>query len=281
MARRTLERSRRRSEDLDDEPRDERDEEQDDEPPRRRGVSRRSRDDDDGDDVPRRRTSRSRRDDDDEDDRPRRRRSRRDDDDEPKRGTTTLGGRGWGGYDTVKSVGGSYNRPWTLPDDPTIVKIMDEEPFANYAEHWVTLSEGKRSFTCLGDNCPLCDAGVQRQSATCFNILVFENPEKPTLEFWKVSKTVAATLKTFSENKATSPLNREDLYFEVFKTKGRGGNSRTSIQKVKARDLLEDYDIDPLTDEELEDFESKMFEEEDVTYVRTRSELRDIANDLD
>jgi len=98
---------------------------------------------------------------------------------------------------------------------------------------------------------------------------------------WKTGKRVAGILKNYSEDKKTSPLNREDLYWSIFKSGEKGGNVQTNLNPVKARDLIEDWDCDPFTDEELEEFEEKLHTEEEIITVSPRKELRSIASSYD
>lgn len=297
-------RRRRRDGDDDDEPekprgrsrsrsRDEDDEEDDDRPAR--GRSRRARDD--GDDKPRSRraSSRTRDADDDEDDRPRR--SRRDDDDRDRRprgrsdrgrgergsrgATSSTVGKGWQGYEGLPS-GGDWIKTWAVPKKPTLIKFLDGEPFSTYAEHWLDEQKGKKSFVCLGEDCPLCDELGDRPSGyALFNILDLTDPDHPKVEVWKTGKRVAGMLRNFADDKKTSPLNREDLYWSIFKSGEKGGNVQTNLNPVKARDLVEDWDCEPFTDEELDEFEEKLHTEEEIITISPRKDLRAIARSYD
>ena len=60
---------------------------------------------------------------------------------------------------------------------------------------------------------------------------------------------------------------------------GSKGKRRQSIRPVKARDLFDDFGIEPLTDDELDDFEGKCW---DAASYRnsTRAELEAVAATL-
>lgn len=283
-------RSRRRDkDDEDDAPRrsrgrSRRDEEDEEEPPRGRRRSSR-RDDEDEDEAPRGRRSRSR-DDDDEDDRPSRSRRSRDDDDEgddrprKKRPGKSTVGKGWGGYESVKGLSSDYVNAWKIPTKRTLIKILDEEPFSTFAEHWLDDRKGKKSFVCLGEDCPLCeDLGDRPSAYALFNILDLTDPDSPKVEVWKTGKRVAGTLLEYAKDKKTAPLNREDLYWSIFKSGEKGGNVQTNLNPVKARDLLDDWDCEPFTEEELEDF--TLHTEEEFVYINSRKELKAIAAEYD
>lgn len=297
MARRTISRRSRDENAYEDEPRSSRkDADEDDRPSRGRsrrddrdeepprGRTRRTRDEE-PEDEPRGRSRRSRDADPEEDDRPRR--SRRDSDDSPREGSRrpskSTVGKGWGGYDEVKGSGSDYVNTWKLPTKATLIKILDAEPFTTYAEHWLDeITKGKRSFVCLGEDCPLCDDLGDRPSGyALFNILDLTNPDNPKVEVWKAGKRVAGMLKNYSDDKKTSPLNREDLYWSIFKSGEKGGNVQTNLNPVKARDLLEDWDVDPFTDDELDEFEKDLHVEEDVVYINSRKDLKEVAENLD
>lgn len=314
MAERTLNRrSRRRDESEEDQydERDARDDKDDEEPPRRgrgrsrrdaddedeaprgRRSSRRSRDDDDEDEEPRRGRRSSRRDPDEDDDEPRSRRSssrrsRDDDEDDEPRGRGRGGNapkntaKGWGGYKAKRQETSDYVKNYALPDKAPgeIIKIMDEEPFSVYAEHWLDEKEGKKSYVCIGEGCPLCAIGDKPRVYLLFNVLDLRDPENPVVAPWKVSQTVGDVLEGFASNSKTSPINREDLYFSVYKTGGgKKGRVQTNINPVKARDLLEDWDIEPFTGKELDEF--NLFEEDDVLEFTSKKTLRAIADSLE
>jgi len=249
----------------------------DDEPPARS----RGRGGYDDDDQSSRRPRRSGRDDDDR--RPPSRGRGRDEEHGPRRGaTSTTVGRGWGGYDSVKDTGADYVKTWKLPTKPTLIKFLDDEPFSTYAEHWLDEQKGKKSFVCLGEDCPLCDDLGDRPSAyALFNILDLTDPDNPKVEVWKTGKRVAGILRNYSEDRKTSPLSREDLYWSIFKSGEKGGNVQTNLNPVKARDLVEDWDCDPFTDEELDEFDAKLHTEEEIITVSPRKELRAIAASYD
>jgi hypothetical protein len=270
-----------------------RDEDEEDEKPR--GRSRRSRDDDEDEDEKPRRSRRSR-DDDEEDERPRRtsRRSRDEDDDDDERPRGKRGpikstaGRGWGGYDKVKdSGGGDFAKTWQVPNKQTLIKFLEPEPFSTYAEHWLEgMGKGKKkSFVCLGDDCPLCDdLGDRPRGYALFNILDLSDPDNPTVEAWKVGRQVANIIKAYADDKKTSPIDRVDLYWNVHRTEnktGKGTSYNTILNPVKARDLDEDWDVEPFSEKELAEFEADLHSEEQHVFINTRKDLKAIAAEYD
>lgn len=159
-----------------------------------------------------------------------------------------------------------------------IIKFLDEEPFLVFLQHWIERS-GKRSFTCLESRCPLCDdAGDKPSQQIAFNVIDFTDPEDPQIKVWQVGPMVADILKNYSKDKKTSPISRDDLYFSVRKeTKNKKTNYY--ITPVKERDLLDDWDIEPLGEEELEEFDAKAYDES-ILQVARRTELKTLVREI-
>lgn len=270
---------------------DEADDEEDDRPSRRRG----SRDDDDDrsglDEFANRRDRRSRSSEDREERSARGGRGSRGrggrDDREARGGRSERRGKtetrkGWGGYrQTADSVKSDFADNLKIVDNTDmLIKILDEEPVASYAEHWLTIDDKRRSYVCLGDDCPLCNKLGDRPSVkVCFNVADMEaNP--PVVKLWSAGTQVGDILEKFAENPKTSPLNRDDLYWTILRTK-KNDRYTTSIRPVKARDLDEDFEIDPLTNEELDELEGSMFEADQIYTTKTKAELNKVIKDND
>lgn len=281
-------RTRSREDDEPDEPRRGRSRSRDDEgdEPKR---GRRSRDDDEGDEPPRR--SRSR----DDDDPPKRRRSRDDDegkDDNPKRGRRE-GTRGFASYSSKKRTSSEFADEFKPDaDKPVLIHFLDDEPFDSYNQHWVdegnASGKKKHSFVCRDDeffpkgdrDCPLCEIGEPARTYTLFNIVDLSNPRKPEVVVWRTPTALSDKLERMSREAKTSPLNREDLYFEVTLVKKKN-RVEWDIQAVKARDLEEDFDMEPLTEDEIGEFEEKLFTDRtSVISVDSYNDLAELADSL-
>lgn len=293
---RTINRRSRRSRDDDqyeEEPtrgRRSRDADEYEEDPPRRG--RRSRDADDEDEAPKsRRRARSESDDYEEAESPRAgRRSRGDDEDndrsrsrgdEVRRGGS--GSRGWKSFKDKRSEHASsdYVKNWKYPEEESLVKILDEEPFAIYTEHWIDELK-KKSYGCLTDldeKCPLCAIGDKPKVYAFFNLLDLSSGS-PKVWPWKVSSSTMDQLDRYATSNKTSPINRDDVYWSIWKSGGgRAGRVQVHVQPVKERDLGDDWDTDPLEPEELDEF--PLFTAEDVTEYLTKRDLQRIADELD
>lgn len=174
--------------------------------------------------------------------------------DTPTRKTGRTGAGGWGAAEAVKKAlppSGDYAKDLKIPDnEEIIIKFVEEEPFDSYLQHWIP-QKGKQSFTCSGDDCPVCEVGNRPSVRVCFNVISLEGD--PELFRWAVGSQIAEMLKDFSEDRKTAPLNRDDVYYSVKKVKSDKNKVTTTITPVKARDLAADYEIDPLTEDEIED----------------------------
>lgn len=275
MSTRTLSRRSRRTEEPEEEYAEDR-RHDDEEPPRRGRARGRSRStEDEEDEAPRARRS-SRRDPDEEDERPRRSRRSEDREDRPRPST----GRGWKAFQQKREERSDYVKNFTLPEKKAVIKILDEEPFSVYAEHWIDELPKKKSFVCIGDDCPLCAIGEKARVYAMFNILDLTDPEDPKVRPWKVSQTTSDVLQEYAMDSKTAPLNREDLYWSIYKSGGGAkGRVQVNLAPIKARDLEEDWDIPPFSDDELDEF--TLYGEDDVLYFNTRKELKEIADSLD
>lgn len=260
-----------------------------DEEPRGRGNRRSSREDDTPDDEPRGRRSRgsSR----DEEDPPRRGRGRRSDneDDKPKRGRGRAN-RGFDSYKEKRVVGGGdfadEFRPSKIKGS-TLIKFLEDGPFDNYLQHWIDELK-KHSYVChddeyfddYQDGCPLCEIGDKPKTVSLYNILDLTDPRKPKVKIWAPGVTVSDLIERLAESSKTSPINRDDLYFEV-ETTEKNKKWTTTILPVKARDLEEDFEMKPLSDDEIDGYLEDIFEDRaDQTQVETYDDLVDIAKQL-
>lgn len=279
-----------------------RDEEPEEEERPRRGRRSRDRDDEPEEDDRPRRGRRSRDEEPEDDDRPRRRRGRGSDDEGGSR--RRRGSGGFGAYSSKKRVSGDFAKEFKPPADvKVLIKMLEEENFASYHQHWIEPSDlpkgvKRRSYVCLDDEdnfagekkylnedgeieCPLCQIGEDARTFALFNVLDLSNERRPEVKVWAAPPTVADMFERAAKEKKTSPLNREDVYFEVeLQTKGKN-QKQWSVSPVKARDLEDDYDIEPFTEAELEDFASDLYDDiAAVTKVDTYDDLADLADEI-
>jgi hypothetical protein len=215
------------------------------------------------------------------------------DDDEDGGSRRRRGTRGFASAAAKKRSNSSFADEFRPGDDnPVLIKILDDEPFDSYNQHWVEEGDAagktRHSFVCRDDEyfddddgCPLCEIGWDATTYALFNILDLSNPRKPVNLVWKASPPVADLLERASRAEKTSPINRVDVYFEAEMVK-KGRKREWHITPVKARDLEEDYKLEPFTEEELADFSEDLFTDRtSVTKVDSYDELSDLADSLD
>jgi hypothetical protein len=185
--------------------------------------------------------------------------------------------KGWDAADAAKS--GDFPDDFSTTDEAQLIHFLDDAPFAVYKQHWIERA-GKKSWRCLEDaGCPLCDdIGDRPQAKICFNIIDLADPEKPVNRLWTVGSRIATTLKNLNKDKKIGPINRDDIYFSV-SASGKGLKRDTVVTPVKARDVSEDWDIAPLSEEELVDLDAKAYDDSIVEF-HTKKQLTEIADEL-
>ena len=258
---------RRRSRDDDDEDEDDEDDEEEEEPRSRRRKSsaskrRRPRDDDDDDD-------------DDEDERPRKK--------SKKRKANNVGG--WGGYHQTKAKGSNYADRWKPGKDETLVKFIEDEPFATFNLHWFNeIKEGKKGFICLespsldlDEECPACDMSHRPSPKALFNVVVFDEDGDPELKVLDAGTRLAGQLEQVHTGKS-GPLSK---HYWAMTASGTGGQYSANVNVVKARDIEEDWGFEPLTKDEIEEFIENAHVLEDVDQIPDRKEFKQVMRDLD
>lgn len=182
---------------------------------------------------------------------------------------------GWEGHNKTKAAAGDFPEDFKIEKEPKLVKFLEDEPFASYRQHWIE-RQGKKSFTCIEEDCPLCNAGDRPSAKTCFNVLSLSEGGKPVNKVLTVGVRLGEQLRGFATDRKTGPLTR--LYWSMSKT-GKGGKTSYNVVPVKERDLEEDWEIDPLDEDEIEAFEENLYGEEAVQ-VPTRKQLKEIASEI-
>ena len=251
---------------------------------------------------PRRKRSRRDEDEDEEEERPRRRRRPRDDDDDdddeddddddrsrrrsPKKGKKSKGrgsnrNAGWGGYDGVKSKTSDYADKFmvTKLKGEALVKFLDDAPFDSYGLHWFDEMEGKKGWICLDsigeDRCPGCDLGDRPSPNALFNVLVLDDDGDWNLKVIVAGTRLTGQLQGLAEGKGglTGP------YFSVMANPSGSGTG--NFQRVKERDLEEDWDIEPLDDDEIEEWLEDAHVLEDVEQVPSYKDFKTAVRSLE
>jgi len=184
---------------------------------------------------------------------------------------------GWARRQRPRSSGGAQLPRFTVPDDgeEIIIKFLDDMSFAPLYQHWLQNSEGRRAYVCAGlEDCPLCARGHTPKAADHFNIVLLG--EKPELKVWIASPDPSAAIEERAESKRTSPINKPGLYFAVSKKKGTNGFFSYSVDPVKEDELHEDWGVEPLTSQQLAQFNKDKFDSSAIR-IHTIAELTEAA----
>lgn len=180
--------------------------------------------------------------------------------------------RGWGAAEKLKDADANYAVRLKVSQTPILLKFLEDDPFAAFRQHWLE-RQGQRSFVCIGDDCPLCDAGSITSAQFCFNVVELSPNEDPEIRSWQVGVRVLDQLRNFHTDPRQGPLSKH--YWAVSRT-GDKSTSTTNLQMVRERDMLEEWSIDPLDDDTLAVLRKKAYTE-DIIKIPTRKELLEIA----
>jgi hypothetical protein len=167
----------------------------------------------------------------------------------PKHGTTVQAG--WDAINSVtakpKRESTNYPTDFKFEEKAKLVRFLDNEPFAVYQQHWVQVPSDNgtvswRSFVALGEDDPLSViAGMTPRPKAAFNILnlSLEEPEVQTLT---ASVSLARQLQAANEDPRRGPLSK---YYWAISRQGTGRETQYTVDRVKATDLAEEWDLDP------------------------------------
>jgi hypothetical protein len=193
-----------------------------------------------------------------------------------KHGTTVQSG--WdaaSAYLKPKKAAGAYAKDFRTTEQPQLIRFLDDAPYMIYEQHWLTRTEGKRSFVCLGEDCPLCTiVGDQPRPKFVFNVLVLTD-EEPNVQLLTATPTLARILQSKNEDPRLGPLSK---YFWAISRQGTATTTQYIVERVKAMDLAAEWELDI---EEVETaIASAVKFDEKAIYVSPREELLTLARQL-
>jgi len=194
----------------------------------------------------------------------------------PKVGTTVQ--QGWDSVDALLSTPatGDYPTDFKFTDQPQLVKFLDEGgPFASYEQHWIDGAPKKKSFVCIGDNCPMCDIlGDKPRGKFAFNVLVLSD-ENPIVQILTAPPSLARQLVSAHKDDRKGPLNKE--FWEISRL-GTGPQTQYTLSFVRGRDLAEEWKLSPDTVQEL--VANAVPFTAEVIHETPRSEMLEIARSV-
>lgn len=178
--------------------------------------------------------------------------------------------KGWSGWQRTKANAPSkFSKLFKVPDEEQIIMFLEDDPYASFLQHWCDwVPRGqKMSYICSQDNCPLDDVDTATARVR-FNILAFS--DVPVHWTYECGAIITNTLDEYAKKESLS-----GRYFAISMVGDK--TRRTQIRPVKTRDLEEDWEITPLTEEEIRRYDSKLWDASSLE-TSTREELQEIAD---
>jgi hypothetical protein len=180
--------------------------------------------------------------------------------------------RGISGYKRTKANAPSpFTKFFRVESDEKLIMMLEDQPYASYLMHWCEwVAKGQRmSYVCL-QPCPLDEVDPKPQTRIRWNILDCSG-DTPLHVPYECGTSVTDMLIEWGEDE---PLSGR--YFGV-QMKGAKNNRRTQVRPVKIRDLKEDWEFDPLSEDTIAKFQEHLFDSSSIT-VSTKDELRKVAD---
>ena len=224
----------------------------------------------------------------------------------PARGTATKaatssggarGGRGMSAWKKAAKASASadYNRLDVEAGTKYVVAFLEDGPFEVVWVHWASTATEDGRFVRVPRNCPktkdedaecpLCEKAIDCKPVAYFNVVDLDEPTKVYL--WEAGKDAAGRIEKLYDELQAVPedrggpleLNSEGVYAVVSKEKQKNQRFAYSVGRIKERDLDEDYQLKPMTAEQFEALEPKLYDEKVIRY-NTTAELREFADTL-
>ena len=187
-----------------------------------------------------------------------------------------VGTGGWAAYRKVRAERSEkYPRFEVEKTGRKIIKFAEGEPFAFIYRHWVA----KRPYTCIGEDCPLCEAGDRAKPVVFYNVIDLEDGE---VKVWEMSSDPTRKVQTHYDElvELEKTLDDPGFYFVVSKAQKDRSSWEYTVVRVKARDLQEDYRTDPLDAGEIAAAMEHLFDET-IIYTSSRDDLREAVDKIE
>lgn len=192
---------------------------------------------------------------------------------------------GWGGYKRVKEASSDFETKYKPSSDGDVIQLLEGEPFAAFARHWVDMSEGKRAFVCPASletdedddplECPLCDVGDKANGAKAYlNVVVLRPRQKAEHAVWEFGGTVSDQLQTIDKSIGRR-TKLTDIYL-LASSSGSGLSTKYQIEPLFEEDL-DEFEVKPLTEKQLNAFDlydATLYE------VPSMKELNKVADEI-
>lgn len=152
---------------------------------------------------------------------------------------------GWDAADSLSSPATEYPTEVKFEDGKHLVfKFLDEKgPFAIYKQHFLKQkTSGKRSYVCIGADCPLCvklnDRPENKRAFTVVNLSHAEGMQRQML-------ITGARLYQALHAAHYSPQGPLTKGYWAIVRLGKGPSTVYTVTPIKERDLEEDWNINP------------------------------------
>lgn len=152
-------------------------------------------------------------------------------------------GSGWDAADKQNApTGGDFPVEYKHSEQYQLVKFIDENgPFATYAQHFLKQkTEGRRSYVCLGENCPLCNKLKDKpERKTAFSVVVITDGQPQR-------QMIIASPRFYKDlhNAHFGPAGPLTKNFWALNRTGKMQQTTYGVLPVKTRDLGEDWGVD-------------------------------------
>jgi hypothetical protein len=194
----------------------------------------------------------------------------------PEASTSTAVQAGWGAGDEMTMKSKEFPTDLKLNEEFQVIKFLDQDgPFAIYKQHFLQQkTEGKSSYVCLGNGCPLClKLNHKPESKHAFTVAVL-TADSATRMILTATPRLYKTLHA-AHFSPQGPLTKN--YWAISRT-GKMQQTVYSLNSVKGRDLLEDWSIDEAKVESV--LATLEAYPRSAIYENSVAELTEIANDL-
>ena len=195
----------------------------------------------------------------------------------PEDGPTVGISSGWAAAEVANAPSGEgYPVEFKHSETFQLIKFIDENgPFAIYSQHFLQQKiEGRKSYVCIGNDCPLCLKLKHRpERKTAFSIVNFTDGTPQRQQLIATSRLYKALHA--AEFSPQGPLTKN--FWQINRT-GKMQQTVYNLMAVKPRDLGEDWGLDhDKVMEQLAEF--KPFDRSPIK-PSTYAELLEIAQSL-
>lgn len=150
--------------------------------------------------------------------------------------------RGWSAARKTIKENTTYTDDFKFEEEDQVVKFLDNEP-VSYMQHWINeRKSGKKSFICIGDDCPLCDdLGHKPSFRAAFSVINLSVEGNP-VQILQAGSKLTDVLGKHNEDRRKGPLTE---HFWALSKTGTSTTTQHFTEFVRERDLVDDWDIDP------------------------------------